>query len=160
MTCNERTLADDLLQETYLRMLRRTLPPLDERQLKGYLYSTARSVVADHYRARKRESRWSETRSLPDVNDGNGVGYGGEHRVSGPCELPLDMQRTFAALSPRQQELLWLAYVEGFSHDEIAGIVGVAVASVKVLLSRARAELASKLRDRGLAPVASEGRSR
>ena len=37
--------------------------------------------------------------------------------------------------------LLWLAYVEGHSHAEIAAAVGVRRNSVKMLLSRARARL-------------------
>ena len=40
------------------------------------------------------------------------------------------------ALTQREQQLLWLAYAEEFSHAEIAGITGLAPASIKVLLSR------------------------
>jgi len=35
--------------------------------------------------------------------------------------------------------LLWLAYAEGFRHDEIAAITGLAPDGIRVLLSRARA---------------------
>jgi RNA polymerase sigma-70 factor (ECF subfamily) len=41
--------------------------------------------------------------------------------------------------------MLWLAYAQGASHDEIAQMVGVRASSMKVLLSRARKKLAAAL---------------
>jgi RNA polymerase sigma-70 factor (ECF subfamily) len=55
-------------------------------------------------------------------------------------------------LKPRERELLWLAYVEGSSHREIAQLSGLREQSVRGLLFRARARLAALLRRRGLAP--------
>ena len=60
--------------------------------------------------------------------------------------------RTTIAQAPRQQSLLWLAYVEGFQHAEIAQMLGMKEDSVKVVLLRARRELASTLTAQGLAP--------
>lgn len=151
------------MQETYLRMLRQRLQELDGAQLKAYLYKTAHSVLTDHYRARQREARWNQRQSAPgatthaDLDNVIGV----ERRaVSDRLELPIDMQRVFETLQARQQTLLWLAYVEGFKHDEIAEVIGVKASSVRVLLSRARAELAGRLSDRGLAPDAGRRRTK
>jgi RNA polymerase sigma-70 factor, ECF subfamily len=144
-------LADDLLQETYLRLLRRELPQLAAEQLKSYLYKTAHSVCADHFRRRRQQVRWLEK---PAADIGDVVDASGPEDVS-PLDslaLPVDMQRVFDTLKPRQRSLLWLAYVEGFKHDEIAEVMGVSVGSIKVLLSRARAQLAEKLEEQGLAP--------
>ena len=52
---------------------------------------------------------------------------------------------------PRDRSLLWLAYVEGCSHREIAEVMGIKPASVKVLLSRARERLAPMLQRGGYA---------
>src|SRR5687767_2940098 len=52
-------LADDLLQDAFLKLLGATLPPLDPRQLKAYLYRTATNLLIDHWRRVKRERRWS-----------------------------------------------------------------------------------------------------
>ena len=49
-------------------------------------------------------------------------------------------------LNARQQETLWLAYAEGSSHEEIAGVLGMKTNSVKLLLFRARRKLAALLR--------------
>lgn len=159
-TCRDSTLADDLMQETYLRMLRQQLPELDAAQRKAYLYKTAHSVLADHFRARRREARrneehlslggaeCAELHCLSELDERSGFD---------PLELPFDMQRVLNRLTARQQILLWLAYVEGFRHDEIAEVIGVNASSVRVLLSRARTELAAKLSEEGLAPRAERG---
>jgi RNA polymerase sigma-70 factor (ECF subfamily) len=160
LSCRDNALADDLLQETYLRLLRRGWPELDAQRLKSYLYKTAHSALVDHYRARRREARWRAEQAT--IGDAHGcrphdvVGLEGDS-VDGLLELPDDMRRVFVTLTTRQQSLLWLAYVEGFKHDEIAGVIGVSASSVRVLLSRARTELAARLSSEGLAPIAARG---
>ena len=53
-------LADDILQETFLRLLRGHLPVMEAGpDESGYLYRTANSVLSDHWRKLKRERRWS-----------------------------------------------------------------------------------------------------
>jgi RNA polymerase sigma-70 factor (ECF subfamily) len=151
LTCRDAALADDLLQESYLRLLRRRMPELNAPQLKSYLYKTAQSALADHYRARQRETRGQEELASLVGTESDGAG-----NVIEFGDRP-DVQRVFETLKPKQQSLLWLAYVEGFKHDEIAEVIGVNAGSVKVLLSRARAELAAKLGDRGLAPITARG---
>src|SRR5689334_9857737 len=57
--CNDAALADDLLQETFLRILRAEMPQLQPHQMKAYLYRTASSLLTDHRRRLKRERQWS-----------------------------------------------------------------------------------------------------
>jgi RNA polymerase sigma-70 factor (ECF subfamily) len=145
------------MQETYLRMLRQQLPELDAAERKAYLYKTAHSVLMDHYRARRREARRNEERSSlgwTEYADLDNLKRLDDGSVVDRLELPFDIQRVLNTLKARQQILLWLAYAEGFKHDEIAKIIGVKTSSVRVLLSRARTELAAKLSDQGLAPRA------
>jgi RNA polymerase sigma-70 factor (ECF subfamily) len=59
-------------------------------------------------------------------------------------------------MRPRDRQLLWLAYAEGYSHREIAAITGLASASIRLLLFRARRKIARLLREN----VAQDGRSR
>jgi len=56
-----------------------------------------------------------------------------------------DVRRAFEKLQPRERQLLWLAHVEGFGHSEIARLTGLKVGSIRVLLFRARRELAGVL---------------
>src|SRR5580700_4501544 len=53
-----RALADDILQESYVRLLR--APAMLEGQRKSYLYRTATNLVTDYHRAQSRQRRWWE----------------------------------------------------------------------------------------------------
>ncbi len=64
--------------------------------------------------------------------------------------LTPDVARTFQTLKPQQRALLWLAYVEGYEHAEIARVLEIKEKSVRVLLFRARHKLASSLKEKGL----------
>ena len=55
----------------------------------------------------------------------------------------------FSELKPRERALLWLAYVEGDTHADIAASLRLSRGSIKVLLSRARARLRDLLTARG-----------
>jgi RNA polymerase sigma-70 factor (ECF subfamily) len=57
----------------------------------------------------------------------------------------VDLRRALHRLKPRDRAMLWLAYGEGSSHREIAGVLGVKDSSVKPLLFRARRRLAALL---------------
>jgi len=52
-------------------------------------------------------------------------------------------------LSIRQRDALWLAYAEGSSHAEIAEKLGLKVASIRLILFRARRKAAKLLRHMG-----------
>ena len=136
---NNSALADDVFQETFLRFLRSCPAGLDDRQQRAYLYRTATSLLVDHWRRLKRERMWS----LKTIFD---------ERVPDKQALGEDMTRLFARLKPQEQALLWLAYVEGFDHREIAAALELRAKSVRVLLFRARKKMAGILTDVGLGP--------
>jgi RNA polymerase sigma-70 factor (ECF subfamily) len=133
-------LADDLLQEVYLRFIRAKRPEMDSAGRKNYLYRIATNLLRDHYRRTKR----IET-ELTDVSVGDKMGE--------KILLRTDLSRVFQKLKPRERQLLWLAYVEGSSHKEIAEMVGLKEGSIRLLLFRARHKLARFLKEKGLAPA-------
>jgi RNA polymerase sigma-70 factor, ECF subfamily len=57
----------------------------------------------------------------------------------------MDVRAAMRALKPRERELLWLAYVEGMNHAEIAAATGLRTLSVRMLLFRARGKAAGLL---------------
>src|SRR5215204_4006447 len=119
--------ADDILQETYLRFLRATRRPDDPKEAKQYLYKIATNLVYDRFR---RVARRGET-EIPETAHGSGSTYA----------VDLEMTQVFSRLKEQERMLLWLAYVEGYDHQQIANIAKVSKLSVKVLLFRARRKL-------------------
>src|SRR5579864_6848007 len=115
--------ADEVLQETYIRML--YAPPMDDLPRKGYLYKTATNLLRDRWRKLKREKKLWEMSDLT------------EH-VHQKFNLPLDMAAAFDRLSAQERAILWLAHVEEMSHKEIGAILGVKEKSVRVMVFRAR----------------------
>jgi RNA polymerase sigma-70 factor, ECF subfamily len=132
-------MADDLLQKTFFRFLRSNPSIADEDHLRRYVYKTATNLVFDHFRETKRDRarayEWMPAEVRPDRGD-----------------LRHDMARVFADLKPQERALLWLAHVEGNSHEEIAEAIGVKSKSIKVMLFRARKRLGEMLTKKGLAP--------
>ena len=63
------------------------------------------------------------------------------------------MNRAMAQLRPRDRAMLWMAYAEGSSHDEIASVIGVRPSSMKLLLFRARQRMAKLLERRAVRQI-------
>jgi len=124
-----RDVADDLLQESYCRFLAARLPEMDAAESRSYLFRIATNLLHDRWR---------------DKQVCEGIGPVDETWEDDP-ETRADVRRCFERLKPRERQLLWLAHVEGFDHKEIARLTGLRVASVRVLLFRARAQLAAAL---------------
>jgi RNA polymerase sigma-70 factor (ECF subfamily) len=53
-------------------------------------------------------------------------------------------------LRPRERQLLWLAHAEGYTHKEIAEIMGLNSPSIRLMLFRARHRMAELLQDGGV----------
>lgn len=127
------TAADDILQETYLRFLNSPPKQNDLQEEKPYLYKIATNLVYDRFRKMKREG--SRENLLPEKSE----------TVIENFREELEMTQVFSRLKQQERALLWLAYVEGCEHREIARILKLYVMSVRVLLFRARRRLAQFL---------------
>lgn len=132
-------LADDLLQDTFIRYLRAAPADRGKAQTRGYLYRTADSILADHWRANSRRKRRDEHLAA------EGVSGGEAHAADASGETSDRMTRAMQRLKPKTRRLLWLAYVEALSHREIAEILSLKEASIRVLLFRARRALEREL---------------
>jgi RNA polymerase sigma-70 factor, ECF subfamily len=125
--------ADDILQETYLRFLNSPPREIDLMQAKPYLYKIATNLVYDRFRRLKRENEREVF--LLQASDSMPETFSGE----------TEMTQVFSQLKEQERALLWLAYVEGCDHREIAGILKLNKLSIRVLLFRARRKLAGLL---------------
>jgi RNA polymerase sigma-70 factor (ECF subfamily) len=129
-------LADDLLQETYYRFLRSGASFEGDDHRRHYLFRIATNLVHDH----RRRARVGTFPTLPEE-----VPEGSPRDTADRVTAHIDLTRALAQLKPRERSMLWLAYAQGFSHDEIAATLGLKTASLKALLHRARRRLAALL---------------
>jgi RNA polymerase sigma-70 factor (ECF subfamily) len=101
--------------------------------IRPYLFRIATNLLHDRWRRRI-------SLQLTEVDEPSSETY---------PEKALDAARMLHRLKPRARELLWLAYMEGMTHREIADATGLNVMSVRILLLRARREAATLLRSKG-----------
>lgn len=120
--------ADDILQEAFCRLLGTARELTTEEQCRKYVFRIASNLVVDRWRLQQREM----------VSELDGARLTAAPQ---PLDEGKDAMRMLASLFPRERALLWLAHVEGYSHDEIAQALGLARGSVRVLLFRARKRL-------------------
>lgn len=143
-------LADDLMQESYYRLLRKRLPELNQDYLKNYLFRIATNLLRDHWRQGKYDPALRAHQRADDFDQESGGNPQAELPSPEHTERSIhqrsDMKRALERLKPREREILWLAYVEGSSHREISEIVQLKEGSIRPLLFRARRKLASFLR--------------
>jgi RNA polymerase sigma-70 factor (ECF subfamily) len=131
-------LADDLTQESYVRFLCAARPEDGEVAARRYLFKIATNLLRDHWRR-------PQSSSIDDVPEDVIALKCGEGRAESVAMLGPAM----AQMRPRDRQLLWLAYAEGYSHHEIAEVTGLASASIRLLLFRARRKMARVIRHGG-----------
>lgn len=127
--------ADDIVQDTYMRFVRRPPDGGHPRQVRAYLFTIATNLIRDHWRERRHDPMVPVPLDAP--------------ASTRDYSLRLDMDHALRRLRPRERQLVWLAHVEGVDHRAIAKMTGLKHKSVRVLLFRARQALAKHLRDAG-----------
>jgi RNA polymerase sigma-70 factor, ECF subfamily len=141
--------AEDLTQITFLKAFRGLPRYHPTRSFAAWLYTIARRTALNHLRAaRSHESLTDEA----DCVAGDPAG-----RLESKDEQQ-SIWKLARALKPKQYQVLWLRYGEGFSVGETARIMRVTQLQVRVLLHRARNRLAKSLTARRSGSFASAGR--
>ena len=124
--------ANDLVQETYCRFLTAQLRNMEPAQAKPYLFRIATNLLNDRWR-KGEDTTWSEPEEIGFERD---------------LDTQIDVRSLMQQLKPRERQLLWLAYVEGMTHSEIAKSTGLHSMSIRILLFRARQRAAVLLRQK------------
>jgi RNA polymerase sigma-70 factor, ECF subfamily len=152
--CGDRSLAEDLCQEVFLRVYQ-ALPSFDARcQFSTWLFQVAKHRVVDELRARERRGRPSvELSAVPPLQ-----------LAVAPTEAVESMDavwRAIGALSLDLKMALLLRDVVGLSYAEIAEALETTLATVKWRIYKAREAVAADLAREGYGTVTRpSGRSR
>ncbi len=129
-------LAEDLVQESYVRFLCATLREDGEVAARRYLFKIATNLLHDFWR----RPRPASIEEVPEA-------YFVAPDATARSDLRAELGPALRQMRPRDRQLLWLAHAEGYSHREIAEVTGLAAGSVRLLLFRARRKMARVLRD-------------
>lgn len=134
------TAAQDVHQEVFLAIWRRWHRFNGQVNWNAYLYRTTVRKALEHAR---------QARALPFVSEQPERPDGGP-RPDGPlrtAELQQKLAQCLAKLPKRQADVFVLSRMEGYSHEQIAELLGCSRKTVSVHLHRAVKRLARQLRE-------------
>lgn len=150
---NDRTLAEDLAQDAFVRAFARLNSYDPDRRFSAWFFQILHNVAVDHLR-RKRVSTYS-------LDELQAAGYPGPP-AEGPESSPdADVERKALAealagalqrLRTEYREAIVLRYQQGLTVEEIAGVLRLPEGTVKTYLHRGRKELATLLTAAGWKP--------
>lgn len=105
--------ADDLTQDTFIRVLAHVAKLDNHGNIEAYIFMTARSVVVDYLRSWKYRND-----SQPELLE-----YGGammSDDIADDVSLAIDVRQTLSKLPPVERDVLVLHAVAGLKYDDIA----------------------------------------
>jgi len=142
--------ADDLLQETWLRIHQARHTYQAGEPVLPWLYAIARHIRVDHYRkALRAASREERLEEMPEMAAVLPAGGG---------RTP-DLKTLLAPLPESQREVIEMLKVEGMSLEEVARATSSSVGSVKQKVHRAYEKLRERLTGMGLSTGRTGGQS-
>lgn len=138
------TLAEELTEDVFVKLGTKKPKNKGGSHFKTWLYTIARHTAIDHMRKATR----TRTVSLDGCADMADERESLE-RMYFCRERDVTVHRAMDRLKTEYRQVLWLAYFEGFSYQQIAKVVGKSVHSVETLAYRARRSLKAELEKEG-----------
>lgn len=141
---DNRELAEELTQETFVRAFRNLRTLRAETKLSTWLFGIAKNVAREALRARARANHHVDLEDplVLDVRDGGPVPV---DRLLGK-ELNELIRRSLVLLDEDKRLVFTLKVFQQCSYEEIAEITGFSLAKLKTDLHRARSEMRRRIR--------------
>ena len=108
-----------------------------ESPLSAWIHRIAVNAALDYLRARNRLTKRVEFTDNLEAFE--------KPDLSSPRETKMDMEQALAALPPQARAVIVLHDIEGYSHNEISGMLGIAAGTSKARLHAARRLLKEEL---------------
>lgn len=135
--------AEDLAQQTFLVVLQQLENLRDVSQLESWIYRIARNEVYQRFRKKKPGSIEDEGIELHGIPEGRA--HGNPEKMVLDLELNQVIQDVLNALAPKLREVFVMGVIQEMSYEEVAGIVGRSISSVKTDIYRARMQIKDDL---------------
>ncbi|MBV9613635.1 MAG: RNA polymerase sigma factor [Acidobacteriaceae bacterium] len=133
-------IAEDLTQESFIRLMASTTFDKERGSLRQYLYGIMRNLVRQQQQASGREVDWDDEYA----NDPKST-IAPSTDSADSAELSAAVQAAISALPLPQREAIVLCEFEELSLHEAAAVVGADVGTIKSRLHRAREGLRRRL---------------
>ena len=134
--------AEDVVQETYFRVVRQAQVARFEKSARNYLFATAANVARDHLRKR----RFRSHEPFDELSEGHPAAADGQPESALALNETLDALRAgINSLPGLTRDIFIMSRMRDKTHAEIAEALGVSVRTVDRKLSDALARLASRL---------------
>ncbi len=133
--------ADDLVQETLAKALRKSSQLRDPKAGDAWLYSILANCYRDHFRRQ---------RATEEVDENTIIHESTPEKESSEQEIVLKVRAAIAKLPEGQRQVVTLVDIQGLSYMEVAQILDVPIGTVMSRLCRARYALKDLLTE--LAP--------
>jgi len=128
--CGDRTRADDLAQNTFIRAWERIRSLQEAAKFSPWLMRIAYNEFLKSHRAAGRRLRMTKRFARhQDV-----LGGGGETRADDISRL--ELERALALLSEQERAVVVLNYAYGYSHREVSKLTDLPIGTVKSLIHR------------------------
>ena len=148
----DRELAEDLAQETFVKVLNAIDSYRPEHKFSSWIFKIANNAAIDHLRRRELDTlslEGARDATTPERAEATAL------QISDKGESALDemearelggaIERAISKLRPEYQSCILLRHVEDRSYEEISEILGLPLGTVKTYIHRARAELQREL---------------
>lgn len=129
---NSKEEAEDITGEVFLRMIKSLHK--QRGSFQAWLFRIASNLVIDYYRRRARQPELVTVEERHVSSARNSID-------SQDILLQDRLKQSIPKLSPEQQQVITLKFIEGYNNSEIADILGKSVGAVKGLQFRALAAL-------------------
>jgi len=133
--------ADDLLQETLIRVARGLAGFAGNASPKTWMFAIASNVVTDHLRQPARRRQIVDIEDVPDLADG---AVAVDERMEFD-EMNQCVREVIDSLPPDYRTALILHDLEDMDCEQTAKVMGVSLGAAKVRIHRARARLKAAL---------------
>src|SRR3982751_6620772 len=140
---NDRELAEELAQETFVRAYRNLSSMREETKLSTWLFGIAKNVAREAVRTRTRHSQHVDLEDVT-VQSLSDTAPEPVHRLLDK-ELNTVIRRSLAALDEDKRLVFTLKVFQQCSYEEIAEITGFSIAKLKTDLHRARSEMRRRI---------------
>jgi RNA polymerase sigma factor (sigma-70 family) len=140
-----RDVAEDLLQETFLRLAQHARKLDRDTRLGAWLFTVAHRLVVSWARAQAVRDQLAGDLPRCEAADPGAAGVRSPLEALADSQAQLALERAFAALAPAYREVALLVGVEGMQPAEVAQILGQKPDAIRQRLARARIQLADAL---------------